>query len=323
MKNIHVKPDAFLRHFFPLVRKTRQWSWKYFDRMGVRLVISGGPVPFMDAVLQFPEEVGLIYSTALFWNGPEAYEAPTSRLLALLISRSRAFLDIGSNVGIYSVYAGVRHPEVTTFAFEPVPAIHRKNSLFHRANHLAEERVLQLALGDRQGVQEFLLPVSTAGIEEEQTGTLNTNSWQASEETLERIPVQCSTLDRFTSNQKLPDGRCCIKIDVENHEAAVLRGGKQFIQSRRPWIVCEVLPSQKIDRATGIRTNDNAEVVSLVDELGYVPLAVTSEGYFRMTKEDFDRPRGIKDFLLAPAEAIAPNVSYLAPDTLRDLLPIS
>jgi FkbM family methyltransferase len=321
MKNIFVKSGSWLRRSLPLAQKTRSWCWKYFDRTALRLVISGGRIPFMDTVLNFPEGVGLTYSTPLFWNGPEAYETSTSRVLTLLISRSRLFLDVGSNIGIYAVYAGVKYPQVTTFAFEPVPAIRTKNARFHGANGLPETNVLQVALSDEEGSQQFFLPVYNTGVEEEQTGTLNASSWQTNEPVVEKIDVQCTTLDRFAAGRAMPEGHCCVKIDVENHEAAVLRGGRQFIQTRRPWIVCEILPGQHIDAATGKRTNENSEILELMEELQYAGFAITNEGLFRLQAPDFDQPRTFKDFLLAPAERVFGN--YLAVSSLADLLPVS
>ena len=321
MKNIFIKPGSTLRNFFPLVQKTRHYAWKYHDRVAQRLVISGGSVQFMDAALNFPENVGLNYSTPLFWNGPEAYEAPTSRALALFISRSQLFLDIGSSIGIYSVYAGVKFPQVTTFAFEPVSVIWEKNRAFHRANRLSEKNVFNLALGESVGPQKIIIPVYPTGLEEEQTATLCKDSWQAREEKIEQFEIYCTTLDAFATENALPPGSCCLKIDVENFEAAVPRGGKKFINSRRPWMVCEILPAQKINPATGSRINDNSEVMALVQELGYTPFAITAAGFFRMTATDFDRPRGVKDFLLAPAEKISPDISYLALSSLAEQLP--
>jgi len=285
-------------------------------------MLSGGKIQFLDAVLNFPEGVGLIYATELFWNGPEAYEKTTSKLLALLIGRSRVFFDIGSNIGIYAVYAGVKFPAVTTYAFEPVPAIWKKNCLFHRSNQLSEKNVLSVALGDRQGQQELIIPLFDGAVEEQQTATLRSNTWQSSHETVERVSVECTTLDAFSANNAIPAGVCCLKIDVEDHEAAVLRGGRNFIQSRRPWIVCELLPNQKVDPATGTRMNDNAETLSLVEELAYTPFAITGDGLFRMTPADFRRPRELKDFVLAPSEMIAADVSYLAFRSLEEMLPL-
>jgi FkbM family methyltransferase len=167
----------------------------------------------MDAELNFPECVGLHYSTPLFWNGPDAYEPSTCRAIALLVSHSRLFLDIGSNIGIYSVYAGVAYPHVETYAFEPVPAIWRKNVAFHRANNLPEKNVLNIALSDRVGTQKIFLPVYNSAIEEEQTATLRAVSWQAYEQKVNELEIQCLSLDAFAEANSLPDTTFAITAD--------------------------------------------------------------------------------------------------------------
>lgn len=320
MKDLFIKPTSPLRDLFPAVRKLRHWAWKFQDRTAVRLVINGGKVAFMDVELDFPEQVGLHYTTPLFWNGPEAYEGPTSRALALLAGRSRVFLDVGSNIGIYAVYAGRKFPDTKTIAFEPVPSIWQKNRQFHQANGLSDASVLNLALGDREGPQTLFLPVYDTGWEEEQTATLRPDLWQTREANVQKIEIQCTTLDAFAARHELPAGRCAVKIDVENHEAAVFRGGKAFLHARRPWITCEILPGQDIDPVTQVRHNNNGEVVSLIQELRYAPFAITADGFFRLSAADFEQPRGFKDFLLAPAEAVAAGGSYLSAAGLEALL---
>jgi FkbM family methyltransferase len=320
MKDIFIGSGSPLRELLPVVRRLRHWAGKFQDRTAIRLVINGGKVKFMDAELEFPEQVGLHYSTPLYWGGAEAYEAPTSRALALLAGRSQLFLDIGSNIGIYAVYAGRKFPRTKTFAFEPVPSIWEKNRQFHLANQLSDQAVLNLALSDRAGRQDIFLPVYRSGWEEEQTATLRQDLWQTREANVERIEIQCTTLDAFAASRELPAGRCALKIDVENHEAAVLRGGKAFILSRRPWITCEILPGQEIDPATKARRNNNSEVVALLQELRYASFAITADGFFRLSAADFEQPRGFKDFLLAPREAVAEGVSYLSSASLEALL---
>jgi len=320
MKDIFIGSESTLRFFLPLIRKLRHWACKFYDRTSIRLVISGGKVLFMDTELEFPEQVGLLYSTALFWNGPDAYENSTSRTIALLAGHSELFLDIGSNVGIYAVYVGKKFPEVKSFAFEPVPIIWEKNRRFHRLNHLPETNVLNVALGDREGRQDIFLPVYATGWEEEQTATLRQDLWQTREAKVEKIEIQCTTLDAFAASTPLPTGLCCLKIDVENYEAAVLRGGKNFIAARRPWIVCEILAGQDIDPATKIRHNNNSDVVALIQELRYVAFTITADGYFRMTPADFDRTRHFKDFLLVPVEFVSEKISYLSLDALEKLV---
>lgn len=316
MQNLIVKPGSWLRKTFPLLQKLRHGAKKFYDRTGERFILSGGTARFLDADLEFPENVALTYLTPLFWSGPDAYEAPTSRAIALLASHSKVFLDIGSNIGIYSVYVGVKFPAVKTFAFEPVPDIWKKNVAFHQANRLSEKIVQNLALSDRDGAQKIFLPVGTNCVEEEQTATLNDQSWQAHAEKVEAIEIRCLTLDTFAAQNELPPGACSVKIDVEGFEAGVLRGGKKFINTRRPWMVCELLPCEEFDPATKTLRNNNGPALAVLAELNYAAFAIAAEGFFRMTTADFARPRGLKDFLLVPKEKIAGDVAYLAPENV-------
>lgn len=318
MKDIIASPGSLWRKLFPLVRKLRGAASKFHHRTGVRFVPSGGKIRFMDADLEFPEQVALTYSALLYWDGPEAYEAPTSRAIALLAGKSNLFLDIGSNVGIYAVYAGVKFPQVKTIAFEPVPEIWKKNCAFHRANGLAEKIVEPIALSDQDGPQKIFLPKLTS-IEEEQTATLNQNSWQAHSQNVEAIEIQCVTLDSYAAKNSLPPGRCAVKIDVEGFEVAVFRGGKKFFRERRPWIVCELLPCEEYDAATKTLRNNNGPALVLIEELDYAAFAITADGFFRMSTGDFTRPRQLKDFLLVPREAIAADISFMALENVGEI----
>ena len=319
MNNLIVKPGSLLRKTFPLLKKLRHWAQKFHARTGERFIISGGKISFMDAELVFPENVAMTYTTPLFWSGPDAYEAPTSRAIALLASRSKVFLDIGSNIGIYAVYVGVKFPAVKTFAFEPVPEIWKKNCEFHRANNLSDKITRNIALSDRDGAQKIFIPVFTTGVEEEQTATLNANSWQANAQKVEAVEIQCQTLDTFAAQNSLPAGPCSVKIDVEGFEAAVLRGGKKFLTARRPWIVCEILPCEEYDAATKTLRNNNGPTLAVLEELNYATFAITADGFFRMNTGDFSRPRGMKDFLLVPQERIPGGPLYLTPENVGAL----
>src|SRR5450756_281599 len=312
MKNTIIKPRSLWRKTLPLLKKIRRGHARLTDRFVKRLIISGGRIGFLDRELNFPEDVALLYSTCLFWEGPQAYEPATSQAIALLARHSRVFFDIGSNMGLYSVYVGVACPQTVTYAFEPVPYIWKKNCAFHEANQLPVKNVFQAALSDHEGLQNIFIPVFTGAVEVEQTATLRVDSWQANHEKVETVAIQCFTLDGFTAGRTLPAGFCALKIDVENFEAAVLRGGRKFIMERRPWMVCEILPCEAYDVTTKTLHNDNQNTLRLLGELNYATFAITNDGFFRFSAADFARPREMKDFLLVPTEKITADVLYLS-----------
>jgi hypothetical protein len=90
-----------------------------------------------------------------------------------------------------------------------------------------------------------------------------------------------------------------VKIDVEDHEASVLRGMQSTIRRDRPFIVCEILP----------RPHRNENTREMIESLGYTPYWITSSGYIRVSRFDFDRV-GSEDFLLSPV----PNRAEIVTD---------
>ena len=92
MKSHILQSTSPWRRVLPLVQKIRRGYGRFTERICHRLIISGGRIRFLDVELNFPEGVAVLYSTRLFWEGPEAYELANSRTIALLASRSRVFL---------------------------------------------------------------------------------------------------------------------------------------------------------------------------------------------------------------------------------------
>jgi hypothetical protein len=79
-----------------------------------------------------------------------------------------------------------------------------------------------------------------------------------------------------------------LKIDVEDFEAAVLRGMSETILGGRPFIICEILPRQ----------HKNAETRDILESLGYASYWITPSGFNRVSSFGFERQ--LCDFLLSP-----------------------
>lgn len=276
-------------------------------RAKVRL--NGGTVTYDGIPLRFPEGVGVIYSSMIFWEGVQGYEPTTWRVLKFLASSHDQFLDVGSNIGLYAVLTRKINPALRVDAFEPIPLIHAHNVEFHRINGLDADRVHPLALSDRDGEAEMALPILSDANPDEPTATLREDSWQSCSSQVERIRVRTMTLDTFMRS-RTGAGNLCLKIDVEDFEAAVLRGAMETLKSMRPLIVCEILPRQ----------HGNREVLEELDRANYLTFGVTREGLIRMEREDFCAERSFTDFLCAPAERCPSGRSRLSYSELGRLL---
>lgn len=122
------------------------------------------------------------------------------------------FVDIGSNIGSYTILAsGECH--ATTYVFEPSP--HTFNCLTSNIliNNLSDKvKAFNLALGEETGFIGF-------------TTSLDTANHAVIEESENLIRVPISTLDGIMDEKKVS----LIKIDVEGFEMNVIKGGTKTL----------------------------------------------------------------------------------------------
>jgi len=129
------------------------------------------------------------------------------------------FWDVGANCGQHAIFAGSLGAQVE--AFEPLPLVREKLQRNAALNHTASISVHPYALGDSNGLAAFAPP------DNENFGTGHI---------VDDGPVTIS-IKRGDDVSAAPPA--IIKIDVEGHEGAVLRGLAKTIASHRPIIVCE------------------------------------------------------------------------------------
>ena len=272
-----------------------------------RIRRNGGSAEYDGITLHFPRNVGIGFLSSISWHGTQGFEPDTWATLRQLIQRSATFLDIGSNIGFYSVLAKLVAPQVDVLSFEPVPALCEQSRDFHAANGVAAN-IYQIALSDTDGRANLYQPIE-AEPTESAASTLATASWQARKPHKELI-VETVKLDSFLANRTLGTP-VAIKIDVEDHDAAVLRGAADTIRKYRPWIVCEILPRPfRPDGGPGstlipvAEQHGNVETVAALGAMNYAAFAITPLGYFRLFPDDFKIDRKFTDFLLLPNECV-------------------
>jgi len=73
--------------------------------------------------LKLAKDAGVGFASALYWNGFDSYEPPTSKTLRFFFERVTTFVDVGANIGFYSLLAALWNPALRILAFEPVPEI--------------------------------------------------------------------------------------------------------------------------------------------------------------------------------------------------------
>lgn len=152
------------------------------------------------------------------WLG--SYEEDKQKLLTELSLEGTTVLDIGANVGFFSILLS-RLVGATgkVISFEPLPRNIEFIRQHIRLNKIDNIEIISAAVSDKIGKMKFA------------TSHLHAQGYLTDKGDLE---VSMNTLD---SLDNLNNPVSLVKIDVEGAEANVLRGGEKFFQEYRPIIL--------------------------------------------------------------------------------------
>jgi FkbM family methyltransferase len=177
------------------------------------------------------------------------------RLIELLADRDRAAIEIGAADGLYAWLLARRCRHL--YAYEPNP------DFFAVLRGLSRRNISlsPYAISDREGALELRIPRDRDGRERPLEASLE-----------RRFGDDCRKVALIAKPLDALEHRSVgfIKIDVEGHEAAVLRGAARTISHFRPrlWIEIE---QRHLNR-------DIHEVLAAIESMGY-------EGFFHYQKK--------------------------------------
>lgn len=142
------------------------------------------------------------------------------------LRRGDVVIDVGANVGHFSLLLADIVGAENLFCFEPTPVTWRRLKNNFELNGWSTSHLYAMAVGQREGSVEF--PDS------EQPETTNSVVW--SKEGVSKIKVPLLSLDSLLPEfAKREVG--VLKIDVEGYEREVLLGARRFLREVRPRLV--------------------------------------------------------------------------------------
>lgn len=183
-----------------------------------------------------------VYGSRAMQDG--RFEPTETKLVRKILPHSKAFINVGANVGYYcchSVQAGV-----PAYAFEPIDLNVRHLLANIRANGWSDKvEVYPVALGAETGILEIFGTGTSASLIKGWANTPETDVMLA--------PVL--TLDRVLGN-RLRGMRCFIMVDIEGAEHFMLAGATEFLAADpKPIWMMEVCVDQ--NHPDGISLNPN------------------------------------------------------------------
>ncbi len=144
------------------------------------------------------------------------------------------FLDIGANIGLYSIPLALEFPEIDIYAFEPHPinANCLRNSI--QANGFKRLHLHEVGLANQTGAATLYLDESDSGGH----SLLATNMWN-NKRPSRGVSIALRPLDDwFRENQVTQLD--VVKIDVQGAEPDVFEGGMTTFQKFQPEILIEI-----------------------------------------------------------------------------------
>jgi FkbM family methyltransferase len=151
------------------------------------------------------------------------WKSPEMGLLRFLTDSTKASLDIGANLGLFTYFLARYSRHV--YAFEPNPFPLRAL----RAVADANVTVLPIAVSDRSGEAELVVPRTAKG-----WSNNGASLAKQGDDASGRITVPCRTIDDLDYRDI-----GLIKIDCEGLELAALRGARRTLERERPNLFIE------------------------------------------------------------------------------------
>jgi FkbM family methyltransferase len=187
------------------------------------------------------------------------------RLLPRFLDDEKIAIDVGANVGVFTTLMA-RHSR-KVLAFEPHPSCAAQL----RKLHLRNCDVIESALSERDGTAVLRVPL--AGHDDlHALSTLaagNDFRNQAEVGSVREVTVATTSLDAALASRLAPsDDVGFIKIDVEGHELAVLRGATDTIVRHRPVLLVETEARHgvQLDEVFGMLADRGYTARALVDD---------------------------------------------------------
>lgn len=180
------------------------------------------------------------------------YDIEGRKILSRLRVREGTFIDVGANIGKYSIVMSKRLGDKgNVIAIEPEKrnfmALKRNIEL----NGLRNVHLENVALSNKKGVVDFFIG------DDPGKHSLKRNVGN-------KVSLDCDTIDNLVEKHSLKNV-CQIKIDVEGAEVEVLEGAKKTIKKFSPSIVIEVSSEENLKQIQQILKGYLFERITEID----------------------------------------------------------
>jgi len=219
--------------------------------------------PAMELNVSSPFQRRMFYFPRAYWQ--RLMGLPFGRYLAATLEKGQVFLDIGANVGFYSLFAARQvGPSGRVFAFEPDPMTFESLGRSVRHNGFDWVSCINAALSDREAQMPFYT------VSDGSAHSLVPEIQSRARRYSGQVQVRVTRLDDLTREGAIDPPRIdLVKIDVEGEEPRTVGGMRATLEKfAYPRVWAEVRGPRGSTRAP----DTYPAVARELRSLGYVPL---------------------------------------------------
>jgi len=198
----------------------------------------------------------------IYWTG--FHEFHEFLFLHKFLKKDMVFVDVGANLGEYSLFVAKRLTQGMVLAFEPLPKMHALLEENIKLNHFKNVKLLRYGLSDQEGI----LPILEIDDEHEGLSTF----YPGDRKIMNRTEVPLKSFDKEFGNFGVAT-LDFIKMDIEGAELTALKGFKSSIERFKPVIMIE------INALTYERAGYSVEeMFQFFKEMNYHPFEINKQG---------------------------------------------
>jgi FkbM family methyltransferase len=236
---------------------------KWFVR-SVVLKKTGNTSPNFAIIRNFDSDLVLrvdrskVMGASIYWTGFHEYR----ELLFLhdFLTKEMVLLDVGANIGEYSIFAAKRLTDGKVVSFEPVPTLRKILDQNIQLNRFSNVAVKPFGLSDAAGS----FPIYFVG-ENENEG--QATFFPGVIQNQRSVNAELKTLDEEWGQLSL-NRLDFIKMDIEGSELRALLGARNVIKRFRPIIMLEV--SEVTYQAAGYKLDDVSDYFAAINYRHFV-----------------------------------------------------
>lgn len=238
-------------------------------------------------VQPFGNKVAGFQNFSEFWGARNLIPSKAEiHLIDCFSDREGVMIDVGANLGYFSLLMAAIRPECEVYAFEPSPSTYDRLRENLDMNRKKSVEAFCLALGNSDGKLSFVNDVTSP------TTNRLVNAGDSSG--LPVIEVDVRTLDQFLEERSVQNVSF-LKIDVEGFEGGVLNGAGNALREKRVRAgLIELCPENLKQAGSTI-----SEFLAVVSGFGYRLFYISEDGSLAgdVTEENAERVDVVNVFL--------------------------